>query len=108
VLWVLEYATERNISHELRSCRVRSTRNRADRLERCEGFIRKKVQSSGNKLRVYFRNLPKELLTSEDRTAKLSPSYPFNLKVLIPSTLPDRESRGPPLLPGLIVASNWM
>ena len=54
----------------------------------------------------YFMNLLNEVFISEDKIAKLSPSKPFNLNVLIPSTFPERESRGPPLLPGLIVASN--
>lgn len=43
--------------------------------------------------------------TSEEDTAKLSPSKPLSLKVFTPITLPDRLINGPPLFPGFKAAS---
>ena len=50
---------------------------------------------------------PKTVRTSSDPTAKFNPSYPFSLKVFTPRTLPPRFTSGPPLFPGLRVASIW-
>ena len=43
-------------------------------------------------------------------TAKPRPeeNVEVTMSVLMPITLPSRESSGPPLLPGLIAASVWM
>jgi len=54
---------------------------------------RRIVPSRAKSHAFYFKNLPKELLISEDKMAKLSPSNPLNLNVLIPSTLPERWAR---------------
>ena len=51
-------------------------------------------------------NIPLSARASKPRPAE--EKVELTMSVLMPITLPSRESSGPPLLPGLIAASVWM
>lgn len=48
------------------------------------------------------------IFSCESAIANPMPLLPETMAVLIPITLPERSSSGPPLFPGLIAASVWI